>query len=86
MQIKTVSPAAAFEALAEADDIVFIDIRTKAEAKEEGSPDVRSTGKKLVPIPLSKVPASPQRLMSGRNASCTVVVPQVAPMHSLVAA
>mmetsp|Transcript_39619 Transcript_39619/g.100490 ORF Transcript_39619/g.100490 Transcript_39619/m.100490 type:complete len:465 (+) Transcript_39619:109-1503(+) len=53
--IKTVSPAAAFEALAEADDIVFIDIRTKAEAKEEGSPDVRSTGKKLVPIPLSKM-------------------------------
>ena len=44
--IQALSPARAFNALAESDDAVLVDLRTKASEKEFGTPDLRSTGKR----------------------------------------
>lgn len=53
--MRGISAAAAFEALAEEEALVAIDIRSSADVKASGTPDLRSTKKPLKAVPFSKV-------------------------------
>eukprot|EP01024_Parvocaulis_polyphysoides_P010217 TRINITY_DN13397_c0_g1_i3.p1 TRINITY_DN13397_c0_g1~~TRINITY_DN13397_c0_g1_i3.p1 ORF type:complete len:429 (-),score=70.85 TRINITY_DN13397_c0_g1_i3:240-1469(-) len=53
--VKSVSPAASYEALAEDSSVLLIDIRPRSVINQEGSPDIRATGKKLIQIPYTKI-------------------------------
>jgi chitinase domain-containing protein 1 len=54
-KVKSVSAKQAFQQLSGDEPIVFVDIRSKAEIKEQGTPDLRSTGKKGTSLPYTKV-------------------------------
>ncbi|GAB4817403.1 hypothetical protein N2152v2_004449 [Parachlorella kessleri] len=47
-QVKVTSPARAFEALEQNPKVILVDIRSKAEVKEAGSPDLKSIKRKAV--------------------------------------
>ena len=52
---KKVSAAKAFDMLSEDDSITFVDLRSKAEQNETGSPDLRSIKMKIVSLPYTTV-------------------------------
>lgn len=54
-QVKVTSPARAFEALEQNPKVILLDIRSKAEVKEAGSPDLKSIKRKLVSLPYTQV-------------------------------
>lgn len=55
VKVKQISPAKAFDLLSKDRNIVFIDLRSKAEVKETGSPDLRSVKRKTINIPYTVV-------------------------------
>lgn len=52
---KKISAAKAFDMLSEDDSITFVDLRSKAELNETGSPDLRSIKKKTISLPYTTV-------------------------------
>lgn len=52
---KKISAAKAFDMLSEDDSITFVDLRSKAELSETGSPDLRSIKKKIISLPYTTV-------------------------------
>ena len=52
---KKISAAKAFDMLSEDDSITFVDLRSKAELNETGSPDLRSIKKKITSLPYTTV-------------------------------
>ena len=54
-KVKGVSAAKALDALANNPSAVIIDLRSKADVKEEGSPDLRSVKARLTSLPFTKV-------------------------------
>lgn len=55
VQVKKLSAAKAFDLLSEQPDVVFIDLRSKEEIKEDGSPDLRSVKQKSINLPYTVV-------------------------------
>jgi len=51
---KTVSAAEAYAFLSEDEDVVFLDIRSSADARSSGSPDLSGTKKRVVSAPFTK--------------------------------
>lgn len=50
-----ISPAKAFDLLSKDPSIIFVDLRSKSESNETGSPDLRSLKKKIVSLPYTTV-------------------------------
>lgn len=51
VNVKKLSAAKAFDLLSSDSDIIFIDLRSKQEVKEAGSPDLRSIKRKITSLP-----------------------------------
>lgn len=55
VKVKPLSAAKAFDFLSEEPNAVFIDLRSKEEIKEAGSPDLRSIKQKIINLPYTVV-------------------------------
>ena len=55
VQVKQLSAAKAFDLLSDDSDIIFIDLRSKDEVNETGTPDLRSIGVKVTSLPYTVV-------------------------------
>lgn len=64
VKVKQLSAAKAFDLLSEQSNVVFIDLRSKEDIKEAGSPDLRSIKQKVISVPYTVVSAkSPYKLL-----------------------
>ena len=55
VNVKKLSAAKAFDLLSSGSDIIFIDLRSKQEVNEAGSPDLRSIKRKIISLPYTTV-------------------------------
>ena len=55
VNVKKLSAAKAFDLLSSGSDIIFIDLRSKQEVNEAGSPDLRSIKRKITSLPYTTV-------------------------------
>lgn len=59
---KKITAAKAFDMLSKDDSITFVDLRSKAEVNETGSPDLRSIKRKIISLPYTTVSFSVHQL------------------------
>lgn len=55
VNVKKLSAAKAFDLLSNGSDIIFVDLRSKQEVNEAGSPDLRSINRKITSLPYTVV-------------------------------
>ena len=55
VKAKKISAAKAFDLLSQDPSIIFVDLRSKAELNESGSPDLRSIKRKIISLPYTTV-------------------------------
>ena len=72
VNVKKLSAAKAFDLLSNESDIIFVDLRSKQEVNEAGSPDLRSIKRKITSLPYTVVRVQP--VLLGSPLHCCIVV------------